>query len=234
MDLSPQFYHMTLDTDESYELTTKASSQGVQAIIAARSFFGSRHALETLSQLISTDGYGQSRNQSALHVVASNARIADKPSYPYRGVLLDLSRHYLSVSKIESVIRGMGYNKLNRLHLHLTDTASFPLDMEDLRDMARYGAYGDDMQYDRTVIDHLTKFAKVHGVTIVPGVVYYSILSFQYCISYHLSWYRNRHTLSRERGLAVGGSRGQGRFCHLHDELDGHGSGAPGRPPEYR
>lgn len=191
MDLSPQFYHMTLDTDESYELTTKASSQGVQAIIAARSFFGSRHALETLSQLISTDGYGQSRNQSALHVVASNARIADKPSYPYRGVLLDLSRHYLSVSKIESVIRGMGYNKLNRLHLHLTDTASFPLDMEDLRDMARYGAYGDDMQYDRTVIDHLTKFAKVHGVTIVPGVVYYSILSFQYCISYHLSWYRN-------------------------------------------
>lgn len=158
---------MSIQTDESYSLIVRSTETGAKAVISASSFFGSRHALETLSQLVARGAVAH--NGSTANVVASDVRIFDKPAYPYRGVLLDLSRNYLSISTIEAVIRGMGYNKLNRLHLHLSDTASFPLFMESLPEMAAYGAYGDNMQYDSATLQQLTRYAIAHGVAIVPG-----------------------------------------------------------------
>lgn len=93
----------------------------------------------------------------------------DGPAYPYRGVLLDTSRHYLTISSIKDIIRGMGYNKLNRLHLHISDTASFPLEIPSQPNMAAYGAYDEDSLYLTSQIKELVEYAKSYGVVIVPG-----------------------------------------------------------------
>ena len=63
--------------------------------IAASSFFGARHGLETLSQLIVKDG-----SLPAL-LITKEVRITDSPAYPHRGLLIDTSRNFVSVATIE-------------------------------------------------------------------------------------------------------------------------------------
>ena len=128
-----------------------------------------RHGLETLSQLIVTDRDKYS-DKYGVCTIANDVEIKDHPAFPYRGVMLDTSRNYLSMSSIKSVIRGMGYNKLNRLHLHFTDTASFPLQVDTEPNLFYYGAYSSDMYYDKARIKELTEFAHGYGVSIIPEV----------------------------------------------------------------
>ena len=128
-----------------------------------------RHGLETLSQLITTDTDSLSRTHG-VSTIANAVIIHDKPAFPYRGVMVDTSRHYLSMHTLKSVIRGMGYNKLNRLHLHLTDTASFPLQVPNEPNFFMYGGYTSEMYYDGTRIKELMEYAHGYGVGIIPEV----------------------------------------------------------------
>ena len=66
--------------------------------------------------------------------------IEDIPKYPVRGVMLDLSRHFISVESIKRVIDGLMYSKMNTLHLHITDDDSFPLHSDVYPDL-RNGAF---------------------------------------------------------------------------------------------
>ena len=122
----PNELGLTLSTDESYSLVTSIHSdhEVVQVDIKAKTYFGARHGFETLSQLIAWDDVFSSL------IIASDVQIEnDQPSFQYRGVMLDLSRHFLPIEVIERTIRSMSYNKMNVLHLHLSDTASFPLEV---------------------------------------------------------------------------------------------------------
>lgn len=64
-------------------------------MIEAANFFGARHGLETLSQLVI---YDDLRGQLQ---IASDVFISDAPVYPYRGVLVDTSRNYITVKVLE-------------------------------------------------------------------------------------------------------------------------------------
>ena len=71
----------------------------------------------------------------------ASAQVSDRPVYPYRGILLDTSRNFYSVDSIKRMVDGMGYNKLNVLHWHITDANSFPFHSQRVPKMAAYGAY---------------------------------------------------------------------------------------------
>lgn len=89
----------TLETDESYLLQIGSDNQGqVLANISANSFFGARHALETLNQLVVYDDIRREVQ------VAANASISDAPVYKWRGLLLDTSRNYFSVKSIKRTL----------------------------------------------------------------------------------------------------------------------------------
>ena len=107
----------------------------VQVKIKAINFFGARHALETLSQLTAYDD-----ESNGLQIITS-ADITDTPSYPYRGLLLDTSRNYFSVENIKRLIKALSYNKMNTLHWHITDTHSFPIEIQSVPQLLQYGAY---------------------------------------------------------------------------------------------
>lgn len=134
---------MTLHVDESYNLEIARGEVengiGVRCVITAKTAFGARHGLETLSQLIAFDDIFSS------FVIASNVQIMqDRPVFPYRGALIDMSRSFIPLDKLENVVRAMSYNKMNVLHLHISDTTSFPIEIKSQANVTFYGAYSED------------------------------------------------------------------------------------------
>ncbi|KAK4308140.1 hypothetical protein Pmani_020138 [Petrolisthes manimaculis] len=155
---------LTLDTDESYELAVSRVESVTTAVIIAPTFFGARHALETLSQLAE---YHETTNSL---VLVTNATVSDAPAFKYRGLLVDTSRNFISVGVLERTLEGMASTKLNTLHLHLTDTHSWPLYLPGLPNMAYYGAYSPSNIYTPQDMRHLQHYARVRGIRLVPEI----------------------------------------------------------------
>lgn len=152
---------LTLDTDESYDLTVTTGTDVISVLIIAPTYFGARHALETLSQLVE---YHETAD--ALMVVP--ATVSDVPAFPYRGLLVDTSRNFVSVAALERTLDAMAANKLNTLHWHITDSHSFPLFLDSLPNMAYYGAYSGSQVYTPAQVRNLIKYAQVRGVRLLP------------------------------------------------------------------
>jgi len=94
--------------------------------------------------------------------------INDKPRFPWRGLLLDTSRHYLPLSTLRKFIDALAYNKMNVFHWHIIDATSFPLESRVYPLLAEKGAFGTDFIYSQEDILSLVDYAKDRGVRIVP------------------------------------------------------------------
>ena len=103
-----------LATSENYTLDVAFP----RATLTAHTVFGALRGLETFSQLLLPHDDGS--------VTVQQQRIADWPRFPFRAVMIDSSRHFLPVALIRAHIDAMAYNKMNVLHWHIVDTASFP------------------------------------------------------------------------------------------------------------
>ena len=147
--------------DESYTLSIN-SSDNVVVTITAETYFGARHAIETLFQLTEWDSY------NTAYVVLDNVSIQDEPFYPHRGISLDTARNFFPVSKIKEVIDSLSYSKMNVFHWHITDTQSFPLSLTSLPDFVKYGAYSSEMVYTRADVEDLVSYATERGVVVIP------------------------------------------------------------------
>lgn len=154
---------LTMDTDESYSLTIQAQARDQQRVeVTAHTYFGARHALETLSQLIS---YNDLTDSLQMH---DEGHITDKPEYVHRGLLIDTSRNFFSLKTMKRIVDGLSYNKLNVLHWHLTDTHSFPLKLRSVPELAEYGAYSQFKVYSASDVRELVEYARVRGVKVMP------------------------------------------------------------------
>jgi len=153
---------LTMDTDESYNLKLTVGNNEVFAEITAKTYFGARHGLETLSQLVV---YDDIRRQ--VQIVAE-AEISDKPAYKHRGLLLDTSRNYFSVESIKRTIDGMAMTKLNTFHWHITDSHSFPLVIKSRPDLYKFGAYSSRHIYTPENVKEIVDYARTRGVRVLP------------------------------------------------------------------
>lgn len=153
---------LTLETDESYELSVTTSGDVTTAVIVGSTFFGARHALETLSQLV------EYHETADALIVVNQAEVSDAPIFPYRGVLLDTSRNYISISVLQKTIDAMAGSKLNTMHWHITDTHSFPLVVDSVPNMNFYGAYSPSEVYTPDDVIALNEYARVRGVRLFP------------------------------------------------------------------
>lgn len=169
-------HDMTIVTpsDESYSLkispqSTHAAADGngngnVEVFIDAQTVYGMRHGFETLSQFIVWDDIIGSL------AIAEDVSIQDQPSFKYRGVMIDISRNFISMEKIQESVRAMGYNKMNVLHLHLSDTASIPITIPSNPNVTIYGAYDDDKIFTVESIKELVQYANGYGVMVLPEI----------------------------------------------------------------
>ncbi|XP_048480304.1 chitooligosaccharidolytic beta-N-acetylglucosaminidase isoform X2 [Plutella xylostella] len=160
---NPDVKEMSLDVDETYQLRIGATSDDqVNATIIGRTFFGIRHGLETLSQLVIYDDIRD------LVLITRDVSVDDGPVYPYRGILLDTARNYFTVESIKRTIEAMAAVKLNTFHWHITDSQSFPFVSQRRPSLTKYGAYSPSKVYTREAIADIVQFALVRGVRVLP------------------------------------------------------------------
>ncbi|XP_013100920.1 probable beta-hexosaminidase fdl isoform X1 [Stomoxys calcitrans] len=156
--------HLNFDTDESYRLTGTFENGHYFVQISANSFFGARHALSTLEQLIWFD------DEDNLLRTLSKVIIIDAPKFRYRGLMLDTSRHFFSVEAIKRTIAGMSHAKLNRFHWHITDSQSFPYVSKHYPELAAHGAYSERETYTDADVRDIVGYAKLHGIQVIPEI----------------------------------------------------------------
>lgn len=128
-------------TNETYSLKIFRNGITVSVNIVAATYFGSRHALETLTQLIWHD-----TTENCLKIF-HDISITDRPVFAHRGLMIDTARNYYSMDLLLKTLNGMAASKLNVLHLHLTDATSFPIVLPNNPGFAEAGAYSTDKVY---------------------------------------------------------------------------------------
>lgn len=98
---------------EGYQLSV--SEKGVQ--LKASTEDGLYYGKQTLLQLLTSEGLPY-------------VQIKDEPRFPYRGLHLDVSRHFFDKEEVKKLMNAMSYYKLNTLHLHLTDAGGWRLQID--------------------------------------------------------------------------------------------------------
>ena len=155
--------------DEGYELVV--TEAGVT--IVASTVQGHLWGMQTLLQLGPPQLSGPSQVDSPLAFAA--VEITDEPRYEWRGLMLDLARHYFEPSEVKRVIDLMGAYKLNVLHLHLTDDQGWRIAIDAYPELTEIGA---NNEVGGGAGGHLTKqdyvalveYARRRGITVVPEV----------------------------------------------------------------
>jgi hexosaminidase len=142
-----------LDEDESYTLDVSPAG----ATLTAPNTLGVLHGLETFLQLVqpTPDGFAA----PAIH-------IEDKPRFPWRGLMIDVSRHFSPIEVIKRNIDGMAATKLNVLHLHLSDDQGFRVESKAFPKLQEMGS--DRMYYTQAEIRDVIDYAADRGVRVVP------------------------------------------------------------------
>ncbi|ATY62385.1 beta-hexosaminidase precursor [Cordyceps militaris] len=146
--------------DESYTIDISAASSQVQ--VTAKTAWGALHAFTTLQQLVISDGRGGL-------VVEQPVKIKDRPNYPYRGVMVDTGRNFISVKKLYEQVDGLALSKLNILHWHITDSQSWPIRLDAFPEFTK-DAYSDRETYSPRDVADLIAYARARGVRVVPEI----------------------------------------------------------------
>jgi len=151
---------------EGYRLSVTAQGVTVEASEPAGRFY----ALVTLQQLLPA-------HSSALEVVSvATGVINDAPRYPWRGLMLDSSRHLQSVETLEWVLELMARHKLNRFHWHLTDDQGWRLEVPGWPRLTEVGAWRDEIEgpyggyYTAADVARVVAFAARRHIVVVPEV----------------------------------------------------------------
>jgi hexosaminidase len=142
-----------VNEDEGYTLDVSASG----AKLTAPNALGVIHGLQTFLQLVEVTPGG---------FVASAVHIEDSPRFPWRGLTIDVSRHFISVATLKRNIDGMAAVKMNVLHLHLSDDQGFRIASSQFPKLVEMGS--DGQYFTKAEIRDLIDYASDRGVRVVP------------------------------------------------------------------
>jgi hexosaminidase len=142
-----------LGEDESYVLDVSASG----AKLTAQNPLGIMHGLQTLLQLIEVSPNG---------FAAAAVHVEDAPRFPWRGLMIDVSRHFSSMETLQRNIDGMAGVKMNVLHLHLSDDQGFRLQSKEFPKLTERGS--DGQFYTQAEMRDLIGYASERGIRVVP------------------------------------------------------------------
>ena len=143
----------SVSDDESYTLNVEATG----AKLDSPSPLGAMHGLQTLLQLAEWGPKGWD-----IPAVA----IQDTPRFPWRGLMIDVSRHFMPLDQMERQIDGMAAVKLNVLHLHLSDDQGFRVESKKAPKLRQLAS--EDMFYTQDQVRQLVAYARERGVRVIP------------------------------------------------------------------
>jgi len=139
--------------DESY--TLRVSAQGAE--LSAATPVGILRGLETFRQLVRWDDQGFG---------APAVTIEDRPRFPWRGLMLDVSRRWIPFPLILRTLDGMAIAKLNVFHWHLSDDQGFRVESHSFPKLHELGSDGN--YYTQAEIRQAVAYASERGIRVVP------------------------------------------------------------------
>jgi hexosaminidase len=142
-----------LGEDESYRLEVTAQ----QAKLSAPNPLGVLRGIETLLQLVEA---------GPASFVVPSVLIDDHPRFPWRGLLLDVSRHWIPIEAVKRNVDAMAAVKLNVLHWHLSDDQGFRVASQQFPKLPELGS--DGHYYTQEQVRDLVAYARQRGVRVVP------------------------------------------------------------------
>jgi hexosaminidase len=165
--------------EEGYQLNVTNTNISISANSASGIFNG----LQTLKQLIPI-----TKNDS---VKIAGCIIKDYPRFKWRGLMLDVSRHFFTTNEVKAYIDKMSQYKFNVFHWHLTDDQGWRIEIKSLPKLTeigawrveRYGRFGENRMlpklnekttyggfYSQEQIKDIINYANERNVTIVPEI----------------------------------------------------------------
>jgi hexosaminidase len=143
----------TLGEDESYQLDISPTG----ARLTAHTVTGVLRGLETFLQLVrpGPDGFE-----------APAVRIEDQPRFPWRGLMLDVARHWMPVAVVERNLNAMAAVKLNVFHWHLSDDQGFRVESKRYPKLQEDGS--DGQFYTQAEVREVVAYARDRGIRVVP------------------------------------------------------------------
>ncbi|MBQ8442732.1 MAG: family 20 glycosylhydrolase [Bacteroides sp.] len=162
---------------EGYVLTATDKNVEVRATTGAGLFYG----VQTILQMT------KEANKVAL------GTITDEPRFEYRGMMLDVSRHFFGLDFVKKQIDAMAYYKMNRLHIHLTDAAGWRIEIKKYPRLTNFAAWRSGATWkewwngDRKYVEEgsegayggyftqdqcreIVEYAKKHYITVIPEI----------------------------------------------------------------
>ena len=121
---------------EEYHLSVSPAEISIRASAPAGLFYG----VQTLFQLMPPAIYGNSANQDMGWSVPA-VEIHDRPRFEYRGMQLDVGRHFFSVEHVKSYIDYLAMHKMNRFHWHLTEDQGWRIEIKKYPKLAEVSAW---------------------------------------------------------------------------------------------
>lgn len=161
--------------DEAYRLSV-TSDAGV--VITAGAKGGAFYGVQTLIQLLPS--------RSGIRAILQAVEINDRPRFAYRGLLLDVARHYFPVAYIKKYLDFMAFHKLNYFHWHLSDDQGWRLEVKCRPELTSFGSlregeieglypgkykelpYGG--YYTREDVHTIVEYAAERNITVIPEI----------------------------------------------------------------
>ncbi len=128
-----------------------------QAILSAPTVVGALRGLETLLQLLDADREGY---------FFPGVQIDDQPRFPWRGLLIDVARHFQTMEVLKRNLDAMAAVKLNVLHWHLTEDQGFRVESKKFPKLHQLGSDGNFYTQDQ--VKEIIAYARERGIRVMP------------------------------------------------------------------
>ena len=139
--------------DESYNLEISNH----EILIDAITDIGAMRGLETFLQLLDADEKGY---------FFPTCKIVDEPRFPWRGLMIDVSRHFQPVGVIKRNLDGMAAMKMNVLHLHLCDDQGWRIESKVFPKLHLEAS--DGLYFTQEQIKDIIRYARERGIRVIP------------------------------------------------------------------
>lgn len=166
--------------DERYELVIQPGGVNLMAAQGGAGFF---YGIQTMLQSIPVAELGL--RKKPLHVMCTKTQ--DQPRFSYRGMHLDVSRHFFSKTFIKKYLDQMAFYKFNTFHWHLTDDQGWRIEIKKYPLLTQVGAYRkgsmigaySDQKYDtlkyggfytQEEIKEIVAYAAKLHITVIPEI----------------------------------------------------------------
>ena len=155
--------------DEGYRLRVEPT----MARLDARTPAGLFYATQTLRQLLPASVDSPRRRPARFEI--GLVTLHDRPRFGWRGLMLDVARHFFDVGEVQRLIDLMALYKLNRLHLHLTDDQGWRIAVRSWPNLTRVGAStavggGPGGHFTRRQYAQIVRYARDRFVDVVPEI----------------------------------------------------------------